>query len=120
MLNLLNHLLGREFSMAGRRPGANADQACDFSHLQPYAAEKQEVADDPRTGIIPVTVLEELKCCLEDCTLLIIQPIGRHLRRLQPLLKCLTFLGHGIASLVVSRYCGSTAAGRRKPNANPE
>lgn len=72
MLNLLNHLLGREFSMAGRRPGADSDQACDLSHLQPQAAKKQEVAGDPRTGIVPVTVLEELKCCLEDGPLLII------------------------------------------------
>jgi len=102
MLNLLGNLCGGELLMAERRPGADADEACNLSYLQSHAATEQEMTDDPGTGIVPVALLKELKCGMKDGPLLIAQSFWRHLRLAQPLFERLTFLGHGNASLAVA------------------
>jgi len=38
MLNLLDDFSGGEFPMAGCRPGADPDQACDLRHFQSQLA----------------------------------------------------------------------------------
>jgi len=102
MLNLLDNLHRGKFPMPKRRAGADADQASDLGYLQSHATVQQEVNGDPRTGIVPLASLEELKRCVEDGPLLISQPFRRNLRPTQPLLELLTFRGHGTASLAVA------------------
>jgi hypothetical protein len=60
------------------------------------------MAGDPRTGIVPLALLKELKRRAKNGPLLIAQLIRRNLRPAQPLLETLTFLGHGNASLTVA------------------
>ena len=102
MLNLLGNLRGGELPMAECRPGADADEACNLRYLQSHAATEQEMTGDPGTGIVPVALLKELKCCMKDGSLLIAQSFRCHLRLAQPLFERLTFLGHGNASLAVA------------------
>lgn len=63
---------------------------------------KQEVAGDPRTGIIPLAPPEKLKRRLKDGPLLIAQPFRINPRSTQPLIERLTFRGHDNASLAVA------------------
>lgn len=102
MLNLLDDLPGREFPMAGRRSLGDAHQACDLSHLQSQIAAEQKIAGDPRSGVVSIAGLKEMKYRLEDGLLLIAQLLGQDLRPMQPLFERLTFLGHGNASLTVA------------------
>ena len=48
VVNLLANLLRGEFPMTKRRPGVDANQACDLSDLQSHAAVKQKVTGDAR------------------------------------------------------------------------
>ena len=80
MLNLLGNLGGGELPMAERRPGADPDQTCNLRYLQSHAATEQEMTGDPGTGIVPVALLKELKCCMKDGSLLIAQSFRCHLR----------------------------------------
>lgn len=102
MLNLLRNLRSGEIPMAERRPGADADEACNLSYLQSHPATEQEMTGDPGTGIVPAALLKELKCCMKDGSLLLVQSLRCHLRLAQPLFERLTFLGHGNASLAVA------------------
>jgi hypothetical protein len=102
LVNLLGNLHGGELPMAERRPGADPDQTCNLRYLQSHAATEQEMTRDPGTGIVPRTLLKELKCCMKSGTLLIAQSFQRHLRLAQPLFERLTFLGHGNTSLALA------------------
>jgi hypothetical protein len=66
VMNLLANLLRGQSSMAKRRAGADADQTCDLSYLQSHTTVKQEVAGDPRTGIILLAPSKKLKRRLKD------------------------------------------------------
>ena len=57
---------------------------------------------DPRTRIVPVAMLKELKHGPKNSPLLLIQPFGRHVGRQQPLLECLTFHSHDGISLAAA------------------
>jgi hypothetical protein len=94
MMNLLTDLLGGEVPMAEGGPGVDADQPCDLGDLQSDAAMEQEMAGDSRSRVIPWLLLEKLKHGVEDASLLIGQPLGRHIRLAQPLFERRTFPGH--------------------------
>jgi hypothetical protein len=94
VLNLLDDLRGGEISMSERRTGTDADQASNLGNLQSQVNLEQEVTDDPPAGIIPLTLLQELKGSPQDAFLLIGQPFQRDPSGLQPLLERLTFRSH--------------------------
>jgi hypothetical protein len=73
-----------------------------LGYLKSRTAVEQEVASDPRTGVIPLAPLEELKRRFKDGPLLIAQLFRINFRSMQPLFECLTFRGHGNASLAVA------------------
>lgn len=103
MLNLLDDLRGGEIPVPERRAGTDAEQACDLGDLQSQVAAEQEVANDPHTGIIPLTLPEKPKGGLQNVCLLIAQPFRRDLRDLQPLLERLTFRSHR-GTLLVAEF----------------
>ena len=69
MLNLLDDLRGGEIPVPERRAGTDAEQACDLGDLQSQVAAEQEVANDPHTGIIPLTLPEKPKGGLQNVCL---------------------------------------------------
>ena len=104
VMNLLTNLLRGMLSMTKGRARADPDQACDLADFQSHTTVKQEVAGDPRTGIVPLAPPQKFKRRLQDGLLLIAQLFRIDLRPTQPLFERLTFRGHDNASLVVSPH----------------
>jgi hypothetical protein len=118
-MDLLADLLGGEIPMAKGRTRADANQACDLGDVQPRTTVEQEVAGNPRGGVVPLALLKELECGIKDGPLLIVQPLRRNPRPTQPLLKPMTFRSHAAASMTHVPHRGTVSWDNAKRMPNP-
>jgi len=99
-----DHLFGRQFLLPRGRLPTHVDQPGDLRDFQPCIAIQQEVAEHPQGVIIGAATLQEAKGGLQHRQLLRTQRVSTNFRVLEPLIKRLTFRGHGIPSLKVPNH----------------
>jgi hypothetical protein len=100
----LDDLFGRQFLLPRGGLPTHLDQSGDLRDLQPCIAIQQEVAEHPQRVVILPASPEKPKGGLQHRKLMRTQRLPGDFRVLEPLIKRLTFRGHGIPSMKVPNH----------------